>query len=271
MSKSSRLAFKGENPIEKKKKRKRKVEADGDDAATPPGREDASHSGPQEGWVFIDTLDDIRGPIMLLSTATEPPSVLVCSDNTSKVQFMPIPSDHTLVDFDPSAVTQVMVAKRLPDSTKVSFRAANDRYLGSDRIGVVGCEREAMGPAEEWELVVREDGVALQSAAFEKFLQCDEAGKARADSTVVGFRETFRVKCQAENKVRAKKKSKREGAVDAAALEIEQIKKFHSWGGGRLVLTQEDTAELRRANKEGTINETLLDRRAKLKSDKFCK
>ncbi|KND03825.1 uncharacterized protein SPPG_01280 [Spizellomyces punctatus DAOM BR117] len=253
----TKLSFKGDNTIEKKKKKKRKAETE------------AEETLPEDGWVAVDHIDDIKGPILLLTTSTDPASVLNCSDSSSKVQFTPIDPATPLASYEPTTVSQVFVAKRLPDSSKLCFRSAYDRYLGSDKFGVVQCEREAMGPSEEWEVVLREDGLALQSS-FEKFLKCDADGRARADSENVGFKEVFQMRCQAANKARAKKK-KVDVSINAEELEVDHIKKFHSWGGGRLVLSQEDTTVLRKAKKEGNLNETLLDRRSKLKSDKFCK
>ncbi|KAI8919969.1 FRG1-like family-domain-containing protein [Powellomyces hirtus] len=259
MKRTSKLSFKGDSGIEKKKRKKRKAE---------PGNEESS-TGPQDGWITIDSIDDIKGPIIFLSSATEPASVLTCSETSSKVSFTSLSPDSTFLNYEPASVAQVFVAKRLPDSAKISFRSSFDRYLGTDKFGIVSCEREAMGPAEEWEVVLREDGAALQSS-FDKFLKCGEDAAARADSEVVGFREVFQIRCQAANKYRSKK-AKSEKELDIAAMELEQIKKSHSWGGGRLILSQEDTLELKKAKREGQLNEALLDRRAKLKSDKFCK
>ena len=64
--------------------------------------------------------------------------------------------------------------------------------------------------------------------------------------------------------------------------------KFHTWGAGRSVVSSEDKREVRslffpsvalysdkrvqlkKARKEGRLNEAMLDRRSKLKSDRFC-
>ncbi|RKO88742.1 FRG1-like protein, partial [Blyttiomyces helicus] len=217
-------------------------------------------------WVPVDHIDEIKGPIMILTTATDPSSVLTAAETSSTTRFASI--NQPFATFEPTEISQVFVAKRLPDSTKISFRSAYDKYLGTDKFGVVSCEREAMGPAEEWEVVFRDDGVALQSS-FDKFLGAEEDGAARCDAEVVQFRQVVQMRCQAVNKSRAKKR--KEVELNPEALELDQIKRFHSWGGGRVVMTNEDTRLLEEAKKAGQINEALLDRRARLKSDKFCK
>ena len=40
---------------------------------------------------------------------------------------------------------------------------------------------------------------------------------------------------------------------------------------GKVRLSQLDVKELKRAKKDGSLHETLLDRREKMKADKFCK
>lgn len=52
---------------------------------------------------------------------------------------------------------------------------------------------------------------------------------------------------------------------------IDYSKKFQSWGGGKIFETKEDKRELKRARTEGRLAETLLDRREKVKADRYCK
>lgn len=36
-------------------------------------------------------------------------------------------------------------------------------------------------------------------------------------------------------------------------------------------ISKEDTVKLKQAKEEGTLHETLLDRRSKMKADRYCK
>ncbi|KAJ3193382.1 hypothetical protein HK101_004936, partial [Irineochytrium annulatum] len=250
---SSKLRFKGETKKKKTKKRK----ADDDHAA-------AEVDEVTEGWVDVKVAEDLNGPIMILSPTSEPPSALNSTD-MNVLTFKPLhPSPDS--QFEPDHVGQVFLATHLPTG-KLSLKSAFDKYLSADRFGVVTCTTDAVGPREEWEVVMRDDGCAFQ--AGEKFL-CDEEGVVRCDSEKIGFRESFRVRCQAQNRASAKKRKAAAGA-DAVRLEEDQLKKFQSWGNGRRVLSREDTIELQAAKKRGQLNEAMLDRREKIKSDKFCK
>lgn len=48
-------------------------------------------------------------------------------------------------------------------------------------------------------------------------------------------------------------------------------RKYQSWGGGKILPSKEDRQKLRKAKEEGRLAETLLDRREKMKADRYCK
>ena len=43
------------------------------------------------------------------------------------------------------------------------------------------------------------------------------------------------------------------------------IKAKQTWGSGKSVVSEQDRKELKKARKDGNMNEAMLDRRAKLK------
>jgi len=107
----------------------------------------------------------------------------------------------------------------------------------------------------------------------------------RADVTACGENEEWKIKCQREfvNKARVerlggpgalKRLAAAAGgkAVDYGSVEDEKQRnrQYQAWGGGKSIVSSDDRHELKKARKEGKLNEAMLDRRAKLKSDKFC-
>ncbi|KAG0320329.1 hypothetical protein BGZ99_004573 [Dissophora globulifera] len=289
--KKKKLSFKGESTKTKKKKRKAEDE----------GVEEESNSN-ADGWVPIKALTDLGGPIFL-TFSSDPPSCLAIDDK-SKVVMRPLESlsgdagddeNPSLqpASFDiaePTTVNQVFVVTMIPDSDRLTLKAYNGRYLSSDKFGIVTADAEAIGMQEEWTAVIKqneeEGGICLQSH-YGKFLSVDEVASTegrigskglgastagfqiRADSETIGFCELFQAKIQAKYR----KKAKKSGDVKIATkdYEMEQSRKFQTWNHGRVIVSEESMKGLRQAKKEGRFSEALLDRREKLKSDRYCK
>ncbi|BGP37967.1 hypothetical protein JCM10449v2_001894 [Rhodotorula kratochvilovae] len=191
---------------------------------------------------------------------------------------------------EPSDVHHVWVCSRVLDSNdKVTFRSGAGKFLGCDELGRVSAELEARGMQEEWTLEAVEGGdgrIAIKSA-YGKYLSVDvvAGGKVelRGDEEKEGATERWRIMMQGEYVVKAKQQfNERNGiktkpdagytvVTDLAGAEVDAIKRFHHHGrGSSSVGTVEDVRDLKKARKEGRLAEAMLDRRAKLKSDRYC-
>ncbi|KAG0373715.1 hypothetical protein BGX24_011338 [Mortierella sp. AD032] len=290
--KKKKLSFKGDT---KTKKKKRKAEDDGED--------NNDNNDNAEGWVPVRALSDLGGPLFL-TFASDPPSCLIV-DNKSKVSMSTLqaaasqesddentsssrkqPSTGGPVNFDtaePTEIHQVLVVTMIPDSDRLTLKASNGKYLSSDKFGIVTAHTEAIGMQEEWTAVIKADeeegGIAFQNH-YGKFLSVDEVAggpgagtggiQIRADAETIGFCEVFRAKIQARFRKKAKKAS---GDVKVVTkdYEFDQSRKFQTWNHGRVVVSNESVKELNKAKKDGRFSEALLDRREKLKSDRYCK
>jgi len=183
-----------------------------------------------------------------------------------------------LLDHTPTDVSQVWVTTRVSGSPAINLRTGvgEGKFLSCDKHGLVAADREARGPQEEWTPVILPDGMVAFMNVYEKYLSIDEvAGGAlqlRGDSEEVGFRERFWVKIQHKYKqeAHAEEKKKKEGLGDTKIDEAATNKVYQAWGAGRSIVSGSDKKELKTAKKEGRLSEALLDRRAKLKSDRFC-
>ena len=179
------------------------------------------------------------------------------------------PLAHPAPPFPSTA--KVFVGIRVRPGT-IALKSAHGKYLSCDKFGVTSLDADAVGPQQEWQYVLRPDGVSFESA-YGKFLKFEEGSLSlRADSESAGFCEVFAVCCQAARRVPAKKKSN--NGVDGrsvADIEKEHAKKFQSWGGGRVHIKEDVGSSLKAAKKAGALYETLLDRREQTKADKFCK
>ncbi|KAL8278016.1 hypothetical protein RQP46_009648 [Phenoliferia psychrophenolica] len=190
----------------------------------------------------------------------------------------------------PQDVHHVWVATRIPDTNdRITLRSATGKFLAADEIGVVSAEREARGMQEEWSITQAESGSGIVfRSAYGKMLSVDvlAGGKVelRADSETEGETERWKVWMQGEYLGKAKKALVERSGVKAAATaheglvvvgdmgqaENEFIQKYQARGQGRLVSSAEDIKDLKRARNEGKLGEAMLERRVKLKSDRYC-
>ncbi|GAA6027070.1 hypothetical protein JCM8097_006087 [Rhodosporidiobolus ruineniae] len=191
----------------------------------------------------------------------------------------------------PSDVHHVWVCTRIPDTLdKVTFRSGSGKFLAADEYGAVTADREARGTQEEWtveEAAGGEKGRFAVKSSYGKYLSVDvvAGGKIelRADEANEGETERWKVLMQGEFVGKARKQDlERRGiktrpdngltiVTDLAGAEVDAIKKYHHHAkGSDLVGSADDVRALKRAKKEGKLAEAMLDRRAKLKSDRYC-
>ncbi|KZP12602.1 hypothetical protein FIBSPDRAFT_921848 [Athelia psychrophila] len=279
---SSKLKFKGE-----KIKKKRKREDAEDEAGGSSRRRREEDDKDPETWVLPENPNEIRGPTFIIHPSDPSPIcvnfdstrnhiVLHVLDKDIKAEDAETPS---LLDRTPTEVSQVWVTTRVAGSPTVNLRTGTGegKFLSCDAHGLVSADREARGPQEEWTPVILPDGMTAFMNVYEKYLGVDEiAGgnlSLRGDSDEVGFGERFWVKVQSKYKKEAtlEERKKTDGLHDATKIdETSTNHLYQAWGAGRSVTSDADKAELKKARKEGRLAEAMLDRRAKLKADRFC-
>ncbi|KIY72079.1 hypothetical protein CYLTODRAFT_368209 [Cylindrobasidium torrendii FP15055 ss-10] len=281
---ASRLKFKGEKH---KKKRKRDTDDDGRPSSSKRREEDRD---PTE-WVLPEAPNELRGPTFIIHPSDPTPVSVNFNSTTTRIavsaldKYRPEGDDEApavdvpLLERTPTDVGQVWVTTRVAGSSTINLRSGTGegKFLSCDAHGIVTADRDARGPQEEWTPVVFPDGMVAFMNVYEKYLGIDEvAGGAltlRGDSEEVGFKERFWVKIQFKYKKEANDEERQKKDGLAAGTKIDEAganKTFQTWGAGRSVVSQADKKELKRAQKEGRLGEAMLERRAKLKSDRFC-
>jgi len=274
-----RLKFKGE-----KTKKKRKHDG-GDDAegtsSTRRRRYDAEDDGGPEKWVHAEQATELRGPTFIFHPSDPSPICISFDGTRNRIALNPLEKledGGALLERTPSEVSQVWVVTRVAGAGAINLRTGTGegKFLSSDKHGLVTADREARGPQEEWTPIVLEDGMVAFMNIYEKYLSIDEVAGGqlalRGDSDNVGFQERFYVKIQNKYKQEAHEEERKKGGVlDEPSIDEKCTNSvYQAWGAGRSVVSKDDKKELKRARKEGRLAEALLDRRSKLKSDRFC-
>lgn len=251
-----KLLLKGEKKKEKKKKDKhRKRQRDGTEK--PAIDEDEITHG---GWWAISSFSDISGSIAI---EMAPYCYVKAVDNGLFILGEP----H-LRGEGPSP-EEVLTAVRLSD-TKIALKSGYGKYLKVGTTGVVTGRSDAIGGMEQWEPVFQDGKVALLGCN-DCFLSWNDERNIVASSKTAQEREILKLRSVSQRVKSEKDDIPEEEKGNATECEINYVKKFQSFQDRKLRISKEDKSVLKKAKHQGNLHEVLLDRRAKMKSDKFCK
>ncbi|CAH8464257.1 unnamed protein product [Schistosoma turkestanicum] len=173
---------------------------------------------------------------------------------------------------EPPAPEEIFTAMQVSD-TKVAFKSGYGRYLGvsvkSD--GALTATADAVGVFEQFEPIFQ-DGRSAMLGANNCFLSVDPntddiafISQQAKTNEMVAFRSN---KPLIHDPLLDIPEEEREGLKKA---EVNYVRKFQSWQDQKLRLSKEEFSDVKRARHSGNLYECLLDRREKMKSDRYCK
>jgi protein FRG1 len=143
------------------------------------------------------------------------------------------------------------------------------RYLAADKFGILSALRDAISAEEQFVCVAASPdspkGMLALQTAREKFVGMDPESKApevRADAEAITFATTVRVRMQ------ARFKPKLQASRESKAREKISRKELEDAVGRRL--EEDEVKRLKRARRDGSYHEALLDVKVKGKHDKFA-
>lgn len=141
--------------------------------------------------------------------------------------------------------------------------------MSVNMMGDVTGRSEAIGPQEQFECIFEEDRVALETYNG-CFLSVSDEGQISATKKIVGEKETFHIRTSIP-KVKVSTSSLPEGEQELRNHEVSFVKKFQSFQDRNLRLSEEDASKLKKARMQGSLHEEMLNRREKMKADRYCK
>ncbi|XP_016955186.1 protein FRG1 homolog [Drosophila biarmipes] len=252
-----KLVLKGEKHKKSKKRKKEKDEAGSSKKPKVVVDQDAVEHG---GWWAAKTAADITGTV---SIEFGDRCYLKAMDNG----LFTLGAPHNAGDGpDPEEIFTVF----LINDRKVAFKSGYGKYLKIEKDGMVTGRSEAVGSMEQWEPVFEENRMALLSETGH-FMSIDpEDDACVALRKKVGQYEICKVRSNAARDVVIDTEPKEEKG-DLGEVEKNYVKKFQKFQDKKMRINQNDVKELEDAKAQGSLHETLLDRRSKMKADRYCK
>lgn len=174
--------------------------------------------------------------------------------------------------------SELFMAVRVGDD-KVALKSGYGKFLSTSIGGQLQATSEAIASLEQFQPIFEENDAALLASnqCFIAIVVGDDAAAAEsvdtprvvALSTKVGADERLRLRSNATriDKSAAESAAKR----NVRHTEETTAREFQSFQDHKFRLNPGDIKQLKEARKSGTLREMMLDRREKMKSDKFCK
>ncbi|XP_037070739.1 protein FRG1-like [Pollicipes pollicipes] len=163
---------------------------------------------------------------------------------------------------------EVLMAVPVGD-TRVAFKSGYGKYVGVDAKDRMVGRADAIGPMEQWEPVFQDGKTALQGGNS-RFVSADNEDSVLVRARTAGQPEMVNIRSHSE-RAQASGTTAQEDEGNLNKVEINYVKQFQKFQDKRLRLHEGGAEELRVARDQGRLHESLLDRRAKMKADRYCK
>ncbi|CAH0384851.1 unnamed protein product [Bemisia tabaci] len=253
MVKKSKLVFKNEKKRKKKKRKHSEKETEEEVVDT-----DRLDHG---GWAAVDNVKDMTG-----SVAIEFGNQCYVAALDNGLFNLGAPHNEGEGPSPEEVLTGIVV-----NENKVAFKSGYGKYLSVDIHGNVTARADAIGVLQQWEPVFQDGKLAIQgnNGCFIS-VRPDDDGIVAVSKTA-GPSEMLKVRTPNlltdEKPVEVAPEMK--GSL--SDIEVNYVKKFQKFQDKKLKVNSEDKSALKKARVEGTLHETMLDRRSKMKADRYCK
>ncbi|XP_011442674.2 protein FRG1 homolog [Magallana gigas] len=257
--KGGKLRLKGHKDKKHKKHKKKRKHDEIDNSS-----QGSSHTDPDiaahGGWWKAKKFEDITGNVAI--EIGDSRYVSAVDNGTFRLGE---PRDQG----DGPEAEEILTAVQVSD-TKIALKSGYGKYLTVDPDGDVTGKAEAIGMREQWEPVFQDGKMALNGSNG-KFLSANRDDEIVCLSSKAGEQEIIQIRLNTSLEVDPLENIPKEERGKVKETEINYVKKFQSFQDRKLKVSKEDVSSLKKAKKEGIFHETLLDRREKMKADRYCK
>uniref|UniRef100_A0A1B6LVN5 Protein FRG1 homolog n=1 Tax=Graphocephala atropunctata TaxID=36148 RepID=A0A1B6LVN5_9HEMI len=256
MVKKGKITFKGDKTSSKRKRKHKQKDKNKD--VEPVEDEDKIRHG---GWSNINSTRLITG------------SVAIEFGNQTYVTAL----DNGLFTLGPPhnegegpLPEEVLTAVNVSE-TKVAFKSGYGKYLGVHKDGTVIGRSDAIGALEQWEPVFQDGKLALLSCTNCFMSIRPEDDHLVASSKTAGSAEFVQIRTTADMQTDDVNEVPVEEKGSLSQIEENYVRKFQKFQDKKLKMNSGDKSDLKKAKKGGVLHEAMLDRRSKMKADRYCK
>lgn len=162
------------------------------------------------------------------------------------------------------------------DDKHVALKSAYGKFLSVNQNGLLVGRSDAVSPKEYFEVEFEYDYDGRKvylKASNGKYVGVNHEGDivAMAEHKADMALEIRSLKKREKHKERQDKLPEEERSDDLKNVELNYVKKFQKFQDKRIRLNEGDVGELTEAKVQGILHEKLLDRREKMKADRYCK
>ena len=186
---------------------------------------------------------------------------------------------------------------------KIALKSGYNKYLKVCSDNIVRGISDAVGATEQWEPIFQvlyrrlivlvcaldlailsksiphliiallfQDGKLALMAANNRFLSVSESDETLVcDKLKAGENEMIKIRSNAEREEDKPAYVPEEERGKVGQIELNYVKKFQKFQDHKIKICNEERDKLVTAKKEGDLHEVLLDRRSKMKADRYCK
>ncbi|XP_034935230.1 protein FRG1 homolog [Chelonus insularis] len=251
---TGKLKLKGEK--KKSKKRKHKQQSQDDKNLEIKDDDSAQHGG----WWKINNFGDITGTVAIQFGNQ---TYIKALDNG--LFTLGAPHDEG----DGPSPEEILTAFRIND-TKIALKSGYGKYIGVDKRGMVIGRNDAVGAMEQWEPIFQDGKLAILGNN-NCFMSITEEDDVVCTSKTAGSTEFLCIRSIIQRIDDPNKGIPIEEQGSVAEVEVNYVRKFQKFQDKKLRINNEDRGKLETAKAEGNLHETLLDRRSKMKADRYCK
>jgi len=261
--KAGKLKLKGEKGKKEKKKDKKRAKERDEERAERKKRKTEEQADREKhgGWWAAKDFSHVNGPVAF--------QLKGCYVRTLDDGSFTLGAPHG--DGEGPDPEEVLLAIRVSDN-KVAFKSGFEKYLKVDsKSGALLGVSEAVGPMEQFEPIFQEGKLAILGPNS-RFLTLDEEKESIVfTQEKAGENEMVTLRSNSQREEDKKEAPPEEERGNVGQVELNYVKKFQKFQDHKIKLNQSDRSELLKAKQEGDMHEVMLDRRAKMKADRYCK